>query len=94
MPTPDNRSKYTEYKRTNLFLLRVWCDDPDHALHYDKDEDEQGDMDGNNKRDMDERSARKWHGRVQMTVSGEAHSFENKEALIEILESMLYNDRP
>ncbi len=76
---PDNSSKY---KRTNLFLLRVWCDDIDPG----KNEDEQG--------DIDERPGPMWHGRVQRTVSGEAHTFENKEALIKLLESMLYKGRP
>jgi len=51
MPMPDNRSKYTKYKRTNLFLLRVWCDDLD--------------PEENKNEDMDAESGRKWHGRVQ-----------------------------
>ncbi len=80
MPMSDNRSKYTKYKRTNLFLLRVWCEDLD--------------PEENRNEDMDERPDRKWHGRVQRTVSGEVHSFEGREALIEVLERMLFKDRP
>ncbi len=80
MPLPDNRSKY---KRTNLFLLRMWCDDPGPSPGPDPD------INGTE----DERSGPKWHGRVQRTVSGEAHNFEGKEALIEVLETMLYKDR-
>lgn len=72
MSMSDSSSKY---KRTNLFLLRVWCDDAD----------ENG--------DDDEAPCRVWHGRVQRTVSGEAHSFEAKDDLIAVLESMLYKDR-
>ncbi len=73
MQMPDNRSNN---KRTNLFLLRVWCDDAD----------EHG--------DEDEGPCRIWHGKVQRTVSGEEHSFEAKDRLIEVLEAMLYKDRP
>ena len=75
MSIPDNRSKY---KRTNLFLLRVWCDDAD--------ENE------NAQSDRGEEPYRMWHGIVQRTVSGEAHSFEGKADLIEIIESMIYKD--
>ncbi len=74
MSMPDNRS---EYKRANLFLLRVWCDDDDENGH----EDEGGGP------------CRIWHGKVQRTVSGEAHSFETKDRLIEVLEAMLYKER-
>jgi hypothetical protein len=74
MPIPDNGSKY---KRTNLFLLRVWCDDAGEHENSAKGE----------------RSGLTWHGRVQRTVSGEAHSFDGKDDLIEVLEAMLYKDR-
>ncbi|MDQ3930474.1 MAG: hypothetical protein M3328_15190 [Chloroflexota bacterium] len=80
MPIPDNRSKY---KRTNLFLLRVWCDDEDE--NQDEQENEQG--------DKGEEPCRMWHGMVQRTVSGEAHSFGAKDGLIEVLEAMIYKDR-
>ena len=76
MPIPDGRSKY---KRTNLFLLRVWCDD------LDQNENRNG--------DEGETSGLVWHGRVQQTVSGEAHSFNGKQGLFEVLEAMLYKDR-
>ncbi len=74
MAMSDNRSNF---KRTNLFVLRVWCDD--------ENENAQG--------DKGERSGRMWHGKVQRTVSGETHSFEAKDHLIEVLEAMLYKDR-
>jgi hypothetical protein len=35
-----------------------------------------------------------WHGRLQRTVSGEAHRFDGKAALIEVLERMLFHARP
>jgi hypothetical protein len=37
-----------------------------------------------------EESSRTWHGTVQRAVSGEAYSFEVKEALVEVLEAMIY----
>lgn len=64
---PKNR-----YKRTDLFLLRVWYD-------YGNGEDR-----------VDGGAGLQWHGRVQRPVSGEAHNFEGKEALIQVLEAMLY----
>jgi hypothetical protein len=70
---PDNRSNN---KRTNLFLLRVWCDDDDENGH----EDESGGP------------CRIWHGKVQRTVSGEVRSFETKDRLIEVLEGMIYKE--
>ncbi len=72
MAMPDKGSKN---KRTNLFLLRVWCDEAD-----GDDDDDKG-------------PCRVWHGKVQRTVSGEVHSFETKDRLIEALEAMLYKDR-
>ena len=72
---PANRSNY---KHTNLFLLRVWCEDP-----VERENGENG-----------EGSGLKWHGSLQGTVSGESHSFDGKDALIEVLESMLYKERP
>ncbi len=74
MPMSDNRSNS---KRTNLFLLRVWCDDADKNEHVDAGEG----------------SCRIWHGKVQRTVSGEVRSFEAKDGLIEVLEAMIYKDR-
>ncbi len=74
MSIPDYRSKY---KRANLFLLRVWCDDDDENEHSDKGEE----------------PCRIWHGKVQRTVSGEVQSFETKDRLIEVLEAMIYKDR-
>jgi hypothetical protein len=68
---PDDRSKY---KRTNLFLLRVLCDDTEENEHMDSGEE----------------YSRTWHGTVQRAVSGEAYSFEGKEALIEVIEAMIY----
>jgi hypothetical protein len=76
MPIPDSRSNY---KRTNLFLLRVWCDDADQNENQHGDE---GEMPG-----------LVWHGRVQQTVSGEAHSFDGKRGLLEVLEVMINKDR-
>jgi hypothetical protein len=75
MPIPDNSSTY---KRTNLFLLRVWCDDADE----------------NENSNEGEGFGRMWHGRVQRTVSGEAHNFEGKDDLIQVLQAMLCKDRP
>jgi hypothetical protein len=72
MPIPDNSC---QYRRTSLFVLRVWCDDPE--------------PDENENSVMDAKIGPKWHGRVQRTVSGEAHNFEGKEDLIEVLERML-----
>jgi hypothetical protein len=66
------------YQRTHLFLLRVWCAAPA--------PDENG--------DADERAGPLWHGRVQRTVSGEAHNFKGKEGLLAVLESMLDPARP
>lgn len=74
MSMPDNRFKY---KRANLFLLRVWCEDDDENEHSDKGE----------------KPCRIWHGKVQRTVSGEVQSFETKDRLIEVLEAMIYKDR-
>jgi hypothetical protein len=71
------RTNRSNYKHTNLFLLRVWCD----AL-VESENGEKG-----------EESGLKWHGRLQRTVSGEARNFNGKDALIEVLESMLYKDR-
>ena len=68
----------SNHKHTNLFLLRVWCD---YSVESENGEKGEG-------------SGLKWHGRLQSTVSGEAHSFEGKDALIEVLESMLYKERP
>lgn len=65
MHIPGNRSKY---KRTNLFLLRVWCDDAGENEHVDEGEG----------------ACRMWHGMVQRTVSGETRSFEAKASLIEV----------
>ena len=59
-------------KHTDLFLLRVWCDD------------EEG----------DEGSGSRWRGRLQRPTSGEAHNFANWEALIAVLEAMLYKGQP
>ena len=81
MATPDNRSKY---KRTNLFLLRIWCDDADE--NKDEQENEQVDK-------GESSTCRQWHGMVQRTVSGEAQSFGEKDDLIEVLEAMIYRDR-
>lgn len=75
MSMSENNSKY---KRTNLFLLRVWCDNPDENEHGGK-----GDI-----------SALTWRGIVQRTVNGEAHSFEAKGELIELLEAMICKDLP
>ena len=44
--------------------------------------------------DQNEPSSPTWHGRVQRTVSGEAHNFESKAGLLAVLESMLAQDRP
>jgi len=68
------------YKRTNLFLLRVWCEDDDANANGEKGEGGEG-------------SGLKWHGRLQGTVSGESHSFDGKDTLIEVLESLLYKER-
>jgi hypothetical protein len=68
------------YKRTNLFLLRVWCEDDNANTNGEKGEEGEG-------------PGLKWHGRLQRTVSGESHSFDGKDALIEALESMLYKER-
>ena len=76
MSMPDNSSRY---KRTNLFLLRVWCDDAEETEN-EKAEEQEG-------------PCRMWHGIVQRTVSGEAHGFDGKEELIAVLEAMLYKDR-
>ena len=76
------RINRSNYKHTNLFLLRVWCDDP---VERENGETDEGDRDG---------SGLKWHGRLQGTVSGESHSFDGKDALIEVLERMLYKERP
>ena len=89
MTMPDNRSKdKSKYKRTNLFLLRVWCDDADE--NKDEQEDEQENQNGD---EGESSTCRRWHGMVQRTVSGEAHSFGAKDDLIEVLEAMLYKDR-
>lgn len=79
MAMSDNRSKN---KRANLFLLRVWCDDTD------EHEQEYGYKNG----DENEGPCRVWHGKVQRTVSGEVHSFDAKDDLIEVLETMLYKE--
>ncbi len=70
----------SSYKRTHLFLIRVRCDNPDES------EGDQG--------DKGERPALIWHGTVQKPVSGEAHSFEAKSELVEVLEAMICKDRP
>ena len=59
-------------KHTDLFLLRVWCDE------------EEG----------DEESGLRWCGRLQRPTSGEARNFADWEALIAVLEAMLYKDPP
>lgn len=73
-----------KHQRANLFLLRVWC--------YDADDYEQGTehKQGNTVGSP----SRRWHGKVQRTVSGEEHSFGAKEELIGVLEAMICNDRP
>lgn len=76
MPISDTSPNY---KRANLFLLRVWCDDADENEH------EQGNRAGS--------PSRRWHGKVQRTVSGEEHSFGAKEEFIGVLEAMMYKDR-
>ena len=77
MAIPDNRSNF---KRTNLFLVRVWCDDVDQNDNQNGDEVE--------------RCGPVWHGIVQRTVSGETRRFDTKGGLIAALEAMLYKDRP
>ncbi|MEO5952379.1 MAG: hypothetical protein ABIQ44_07935 [Chloroflexia bacterium] len=78
MSMADNGSSY---KRTHLFLIRVRCDNPD--------ESDPADRDGNG-----ERPALIWHGIVQKPASGEAHSFETKHELIEVLDAMICKERP
>jgi len=73
MPMPDDSAKYT---RTNLFLLRVWCVDPDPT--------ENG--------DTDTPGGPTWQGRVQRTVSGEGHNFTGQAALLAVLARMLDAD--
>ena len=70
-----------EHMRANLILLRVWRDDIDE----DRNEHEHGNTSIS--------PSRRWHGKVQRTVSGEEHSFGAKEELIEVLEAMIYKDR-
>ncbi len=70
----------SSYKRTHLFLIRVRCDNPDES------EGDQG--------DKGERPALIWHGTVQKPASGEAHSFEAKHELIEVLDAMICKERP
>lgn len=75
MPMPDDRAKY---RRTNLFLLRVWCVDPDPPA------------DG----DTDTPVGPLWQGRVQRTVSGEGQDFTGQATLLAVLARMLDADRP
>lgn len=75
MPMPDDSAKY---RRTNLFLLRVWCVDPDPTARGDTTPP----------------AGPTWQGRIQRTVSGEGYNFTGQAALLAVLARMLDGDRP
>jgi hypothetical protein len=62
------------YKRTDLFLVRVWTD-------YTGEGESEGDG-----RDGDKVE---WRGRVQRVVDGEAHRFSDWQGLVDTLLVML-----
>ena len=63
------------YRRTDLFLLRIWTEDAALA------DGAQGGRGG--------RAGPSWRGRVQRLVDGEAHQFGDWPELIDLLVAML-----
>lgn len=61
------------YKRTDLFLVRVWTQDPGDHTEPTLTEDDTA----------------AWHGRVQRVVDGEMHEFDNWDALVAALRAMI-----
>lgn len=62
-------------RRSNLFVVRIWCEDIGSTL--DGTEGEAGG------------TKWQWEGRVQRAVSGEEHHFQGWPDFIELLEAML-----
>ena len=59
--------------RSDLFVVRIWCEDPDPTCDQP----------------ASETRTTACRGRVQRASSGEAHEFQGWVALIEVLEGML-----
>jgi hypothetical protein len=69
------------YRRSNLFLVRLWATDGGDN-HADDD-----DRDGSS--DEKRSSSVGWRGKVQRVTDGETHQFSSLQGLMDLLQEML-----
>ncbi|HET9493720.1 MAG TPA: hypothetical protein VFR15_05775 [Chloroflexia bacterium] len=85
MKTPSSDdTAHRHYRRTDLFLVRIWTEDTG-----SRDRADGGGGEGNT--DVD--AAPAWKGRVQRVVDGETHQFSGSTGLVEVLAAMLRKKR-
>lgn len=74
------KSSGRHFRRSDLFVVRIWCEDlTDTSDPYEiANETEEGAT-----------ATSACRGRVQRAVNGEAHDFQGWPALIQVLEAML-----
>ncbi len=70
-----NTTQYQDRDRSQLFLVRLWAG--------------QGSEESSHSASPSPNAEIEWHGRVQHIVSGEAHSFHDWPALVDLLLTML-----
>ena len=73
---------FGRYKRSDLFLVRIWSED------RGVEDASDGALGGE-----EVITKLRWHGRVQRTVDGEAHQFDSWQGLVDLLLAMLSNNK-
>jgi hypothetical protein len=85
MKTPSHDgTAHRHYRRTDLFLVRIWTEEAGSR-------DGAGGDDGEGNTGVN--AAPVWKGRVQRVVDGETHQFSGSADLVDVLAAMLGEKR-